>query len=139
MRHSILLLSILFVSHVFGQSSLTIEVEVNRPKDGGTVRLAVCKGADAYVKEKGCIVATGRVVGSLVRIEVKDLPEGEYAIKAFHDVNDNGEMDFNWAGIPKEPYGFSNNATGTMAAPKFSQAAFKVRPGANVTRFRMRG
>jgi uncharacterized protein (DUF2141 family) len=139
MRHSIFLFSMLFATHVFGQSTLTVEVELNRPKDGGTVRIALCKGADAYDKEKGCIVAFGKAEGALVRIELKDLEPGQYAIKAFHDVNDNGKMDFNWAGMPKEPYGFSNNAMGTMAAPKFSQASFMVRPGANVTRFRMRG
>ncbi len=43
-----------------------------------------------------------------------------YAIDAFHDLNKNGKLDTNWPGIPKEPYGFSNNARGSiMGAPDF--------------------
>jgi uncharacterized protein (DUF2141 family) len=84
-------------------------------------------------------VLAQKASGQVVRIDVRDLQEGSYAIKAFHDVNDSGEMDFNLIGIPKEPYGFSNDATATMSAPKFEQAAFVVKKGANKTRFRMRG
>ena len=35
-------------------------------------------------------------------------------------------MDKNFIGIPKEQYGFSNNAMGRMSAPSFEQAKFKV-------------
>ena len=122
-----------------GGNSLTVEVELNRPDAGGFVRIAVCQGQEAYDKEKGCVVAHGRVEGGVVRIRIDDLPEGRYAIKAFHDVNDNGKFDFNWAGMPKEPDGFSNNAMGTMGAPRFEQAAFTVGRGHTTTRFRMRG
>lgn len=121
------------------QSTLVVEVELNRPKDGGVVRIALCPNVEAYDKEKGCRVAHGAADGEIVRITVADLPEGRYAIKAFHDVNSSGNMDFNWAGLPKEPYGFSNNVMGTMGPPKFEQAAFPVTKGSNTTRFRMRG
>lgn len=130
---------IVFHAPAWSQTRLIIEVELNRPQAGGTIQVAVCPGAEAYDKEKGCRLAEGKASGALVRIELPELPEGRYAIKAFHDVNDNGEFDFNMFGIPKEPYGFSNNVMGTMGAPKFEQAAFDVKRGTNVTRFRMRG
>lgn len=38
-----------------------------------------------------------------------NLPEDEYAIAVFHDVNGNDDLDTNAAGIPVEPFGFSNN------------------------------
>ena len=43
----------------------------------------------------------------------------EYAFAIYHDVNDNGEMDKNWMGIPKEPFGFSNNVKPKFSAPEF--------------------
>jgi len=129
----------LFASAGSAQSTLTVEVELNRPKDGGVVRIALCPSVEAYEKEKGCRVASGKADGDIVRITVADLPEGRYAIKAFHDLNESGSMDLNWVGIPKEPYGFSNNAMGTMGPPKFEQAAFPVKKGTNTTRFKMRG
>lgn len=121
------------------QSQLSVDVELNEPSSGGTVRLAICLGEAAYDAEKGCRVASGTAKGSVVHIVVDDLPEGRYAIKAFHDVNDSGDMDFNIAGVPKEPYGFSNNASGFMSAPKFEDASFLVKKGKNSTRFKMRG
>jgi uncharacterized protein (DUF2141 family) len=36
-----------------------------------------------------------------------DLPVGRYAVAVYHDLNDNGKLDKNVLGIPKEPYGFS--------------------------------
>ena len=54
------------------------------------------------------------------------VPDGEYAIAAVLDTNANNKMDKNFIGIPKEQYGFSNNAMGRMSAPSFDQAKFSV-------------
>ena len=35
-------------------------------------------------------------------------------------------MNKNWMGIPKEPYGFSNNVMGRMGPPDFEDASFEV-------------
>lgn len=53
-----------------------------------------------------------------------DVPPGTYALVVLHDENMNGRVDYNWLGIPREGYGFSNDATGTLGAPTFKQAAF---------------
>ena len=55
-----------------------------------------------------------------------DLPEGEYAISLFHDENGNKELDTNFIGIPKEAFGFSNNALGLMGPPSFKSAKLQV-------------
>jgi len=46
-----------------------------------------------------------------------------------HDENMNGKLDTNWLGIPKEGYGFSNNARGVAGAPSFSAASFQYEGG----------
>ena len=38
-----------------------------------------------------------------------DIPPGTYAIKLHIDENENGELDTNFLGIPREQYGTSNN------------------------------
>ena len=40
--------------------------------------------------------------------------------------NNNKKMDTNFFGIPKEPIGISNDATGFMGPPKYKNAKFKV-------------
>ncbi|UFH56780.1 DUF2141 domain-containing protein [Spirosoma sp. KNUC1025] len=54
---------------------------------------------------------------------------GEYAVAVFHDENGNGKMDKRIFGIPKEPYGFSNNFRPKMSAPKFSDCQFTLGEG----------
>jgi len=52
------------------------------------------------------------------------LPAGDYAMKAFHDVNGNGKLDTNPFGIPTEPYAFSNNAAGSFGPASWDRARF---------------
>jgi len=36
------------------------------------------------------------------------LPQGEYVIAVYQDLNHNGELDTNFLGVPKEPIGMTN-------------------------------
>ncbi len=57
----------------------------------------------------------------------KNVPFGIYAIKIFHDENNNGKLDFNLMGIPSEGYGFSNNASGFFGPAEFKDAKFDMK------------
>jgi uncharacterized protein (DUF2141 family) len=59
-----------------------------------------------------------------IELLFSNLSPGDYAVMLFHDENGNGKMDSNVLGIPKEGYGFSNDAKGSFGPPKFS--AMKV-------------
>lgn len=59
---------------------------------------------------------------------------GNYAIALFHDINGNGKMDKNMFGIPKEPYGFSNDFHPKFSAPKFKDCQFSVSEGGKAVR-----
>ncbi|MGV8930117.1 MAG: DUF2141 domain-containing protein [Brevundimonas sp.] len=83
--------------------------------DGGT-------DADANrAVARTAISASGRVVATF-----ENLPAGDYAVKAFHDVNGDGEMNTNPFGMPTEPYAFSNNAVGNMGPARWAAAHFTV-------------
>ena len=55
------------------------------------------------------------------------IPDGTYAVTLFIDENNNQKLDKNFVGIPKEKYGFSNNAKGIMSAPKFKKVKFELK------------
>ena len=59
-------------------------------------------------------------------VRIPDLPPGKYAVGVFVDNNRNGKQDKNILGVPKEIYGFSNNARGTFGTPEFTEAAFDI-------------
>ena len=71
------------------------------------------------------------VSGSTVSVEFASLPSGTYAIRYFHDVDGDGELDTNLMGIPSEPFGFSNNARGNFGPASWADSAFSVAPGGN--------
>ncbi len=64
------------------------------------------------------------VTESRMALEITGLPNEPLIFSVFPDVNDNGNMDRNLFGIPKEPYGFSNDARGRFGPPKFEDALF---------------
>ncbi len=55
-----------------------------------------------------------------------EVPPGRYAIAAIHDRDRNGELNRNFIGMPREPYGFSNDARGRTGPPSFEDASFQV-------------
>lgn len=61
--------------------------------------------------------------------EFADLAPGVYAVTMLHDENENGKMDTDWMGIPKEGYGATRDAKGIMGPPKFKDAAFTYKGG----------
>jgi uncharacterized protein (DUF2141 family) len=52
--------------------------------------------------------------------------EGTYGMKIFIDKNNNNKFDFNIVGIPKEQYGFSNDASALLGPPSFKNTSFDV-------------
>ena len=62
---------------------------------------------------------------------IQNVPAGEYAIAVFHDKNGDGKLNRNFLGIPSEPYGFSNNARGSLGPARWNDAKFVVATGTN--------
>lgn len=89
----------------------------------GHVLVAVFDQADTWLKGKPLRAARAKVEGGELKLQIDDLPEGaSLALSVVHDLNDNLRMDMNALGMPLEPYGFSNNATGSFGPPSFEAA-----------------
>ncbi|MGS0755916.1 DUF2141 domain-containing protein [Roseateles sp. GG27B] len=71
--------------------------------------------------------------GGRLIVALTGLPAGRLALNVTHDLNGNGRLDMNAIGIPAEPYGFSNNASGNFGPPRFEQAVFEVKDGGRLT------
>ena len=59
-------------------------------------------------------------------LQFEGVPHGQYAFMIYQDVNDNDEIDSNFIGYPKEPFGFSNNPPIRFGPPGFKKASFEV-------------
>lgn len=131
-------LVLLTASAGHAQSPLHIEVILNKPDAGGTLRLALCPTKEAYDTEKGCRTTSVAAIGRTVRCSFDDVTPGTYAVKVFHDINDDGKLNTSWIGWPQEPYGFSNDAPVNMGPPSFKLAAITIGERPQTTRIQMR-
>ena len=91
---------------------------------GGDMRVEVCTPATflktcPYRAKAPSQRGTSEVV-------VKNVPPGDYAVIAHHDINRNGEVDRNLLGVPKEGVGFSRNPMLSLRAPTFDEAKVPV-------------
>ncbi|MFN1836016.1 DUF2141 domain-containing protein [Balneola sp. MJW-20] len=106
-------------------SSFTLQIEGFK-KAEGEVRVAMFSSEETYTKDPVHAVVLP-VKDNKVIWTVDDLPFGDYAIAVYHDKNTNGKLDTNFLGIPKEAYGFSNNARGKFGPASWKDASFAVK------------
>ena len=109
-------------------------VRVDNIKEAGEIHIAIYDSAEAFEADRGEKggAAPGITQGTIEMVEPGsvtyryELPPGTYAIGIFHDANLNNQLDNYFFGVPREQYGFSNNARGFMGPPSFEDAAFSV-------------
>lgn len=100
----------------------------NLENNKGTVRVAIYDAEKTWLKKP----LDAKIVTPKERSATAiftGLEPGTYAVSTYHDVNNSGELDTNFLGIPTERYGFSNDASGTFGPPDFEDAAFAYKGG----------
>lgn len=111
-------------------STLTVEFTITK-HNKGSIFFALYDSAETYMKTPAFSTKV-KVVDKKAVIVVENLAAGSYGFSFFHDVNDNGKLDKNFIGIPKEPYGFSNNEKGAFGPPDFDKITFEVKNDLNL-------
>jgi uncharacterized protein (DUF2141 family) len=114
----------------FAQSSLCpgIHIKVQNIRNStGTI------GCALFESPVGFPIEYLRYATNIIVIKIRDtqascdfvdIPPETYALAVIHDENMDGKLETNWLGIPKEGYGFSNDAKAMLGPPSFSAASF---------------
>ena len=91
----------------------------------GDVSVALC---DKGLSKEACPFGTGRTAATgTMEFAFENIPPGNYAVVAFHDLNSNREFD-QILGVPREPYALSKDAANKMI-PTFKDAALAIGGG----------
>lgn len=94
--------------------------------DKGQVAVAVYADAKTFRKDDQAFATQkAKAEKGAVTLAFSDVPPGRYAVLAYHDENDNGELDRRFGMIPTEGYGLSNNPK-VMGPPSYEASAFDV-------------
>lgn len=97
---------------------------------GGRFAVAVFREGGGFPDANRAVASrTVRPDGTVTRAVFADLPPGRYAVAAFHDADENGRLTLWPIGLPREAYGFSNDARGRFGPPSFESAAFSLGAG----------
>lgn len=95
----------------------------------GKVLVAVCT-PETFLKAGCPYTAAEPARPGSVTVVVRRVPPGTWAVQAFHDENENLDIDRNFLGLPVEGVGFSNDAPMRFGPPSYDDAALAVRePG----------
>lgn len=133
MKFLAIILTMIFLGNpTYRSTDFTLTV-TNVKNEQGVVRVLLFKSEDGFPSDvnKAFQNASVPIKGDKATIVFKDIPEGTYAISVFHDSQNTGKLRTNALGIPRDGYGFSNNASGTFGPPKYQDAAFKITTSQN--------
>ena len=127
--------SCIFAALLLGSAAATADgpnlrvVATNIESDEGKVYVWVYDKKDDWLSDRyrtqKSVEVAGNRDGDRITIDLL-LPAGEYALSVFQDVNDDGKLERNFIGIPKEPAGLSNNARPRFGPPKYKDAVFTL-------------
>jgi uncharacterized protein (DUF2141 family) len=122
---ALMIIGLLSVSDLVAQSKIEVTIK-NVKESKGTIRVALFNNENDFLKQP----LDSKVVkasATETNIVFDNLKPGEYAMSVIHDVNENKELDKGFMGIPKEPYGFSNDARGKFGPPSYEESKLTVK------------
>lgn len=111
-----------------------VEITVKKIKNAkGKILIGIFKDNPSFEKEKAfkSIILTKETRSNGTLKVTTQLEPGIYGASLLDDENDNGKMDYNFMGIPKEGFGFSNYYFSGFSKPKFDVFKFEVKPHTN--------
>ena len=111
-----------------------LTVTVTGLREPGEIHLAIYDSAAVFEGDRedtggpqpGILTGAIEPAGPADFTATFELPDGTYAVGVFHDVDGNDALSKNFLGIPKEPFGFSNNVRGRFGPPSFKDASISV-------------
>lgn len=135
-----LLLSFLLSANSYVDAG-TLTLKVNNIKSTkGTMRIALFQGEENFLQEGKELHPQAVEVqnNQPIQIEIPNVAYGTYALAIYHDVNNNGELDKNFMGIPSEPYSFSNNPKIKWRGPTYEGAKFTFQEDRSILELNLR-
>lgn len=134
MNYLLLLYIALFnISQTTEKFDLKVTV-TNVNKQKGNVEIAIFNDSKTFIlKGKEYKTNSKVVTNDSIVFVFKDLTKDNYAVSIYHDINSDKECNLNFIGIPKEPYGFSNNFKPKFSKPTFNDCKIELNENKAIT------
>lgn len=100
-------------------------------RGAGPVRVAIFTSAAGFPSPQSATERFSLDARSKAVAAPLETPSGKFAVAAFQDLNNDGQLNRSAFGVPKEPFGFSGGPSKSLGPPSFQNAA--VTPGQPVS------
>ena len=121
----------LFINQIANKANTTnqdIKIVIEGVRSGkGKIVLAVFKDQEGFKNKKPIkrlVLNKSEFEGNEI---ILSLDTGIYGISVLDDENDNNKMDYNFIGMPKEGFGFSNYYHKGLSKPHFDKFKFEIK------------
>jgi uncharacterized protein (DUF2141 family) len=138
---AVALISVIVIPAAQAGYTSNLEVDLSNLKNTkGQVCLSVFSGPRGFpAGGKNSNLLTSRCVpATSVIVTFANLPLGNYAVAAYHDIAKAGRVTTNFMGIPNGGFGFSNNPTLRFGPASFSESSVFVSGTKTVVQIQMR-
>ncbi len=95
------------------------------PRVDGTLEVAVYDDSDRFPDSWLRSVRRTARAGTM-QITFENLPTGDYAALAFLDLNADQQLNSDWFGIPREPWGGSFRPNVDAGSPRWEDVVFRL-------------
>lgn len=110
-----------------GEETVPLEIEIRGLRGKGKVFVAVFESPLGFPEHERAAQRLSKVPTSdQITISFEGVSTNTVSVAAFQDAVEDGKLTKGAFGIPREPYGFSNNVRGRFGPPTFAAAAFHL-------------
>lgn len=129
MKTFILTLLLSLAAFLFGNAQNAVEVVItNFENENGKALVGLYDSEEEFLKTPW-LSKKAEIKNGEVTVLFEDIPDGTYAISAFHDEDEDGEIDMLLGFYPLESYATSNNAPAKFGPPQWQDAKFDCAKG----------
>ena len=115
----------------YAQAQTTIQLTIEGIlSNQGDVYVTVTDEANFLKRDEPFLVGqavfkASEAIDGTHTLNITDVPEGEFAITLFHDLDGNGKMKFRFM-LPREPVAMSRDPKARFGPPKFKDAKLTI-------------
>ena len=108
-------------------NTLNIEITALNNNDGSIVLELLDENENQILAFNNILIVDNKSI-----FKIDSLRSGKYVLRFFNDNNENGKLDTNLFGIPKEEFGNSNNVKPKFGPPNFKDMIFRIEGDLNL-------
>jgi uncharacterized protein (DUF2141 family) len=108
-------------------NTLNIEITELNNNDGSIVLELLDENENQILAFNNILIVDNKSI-----FKIDSLRSGKYVLRFFNDNNENGKLDTNLFGIPKEEFGNSNNVKPKFGPPNFKDMIFRIEGDLNL-------